>query len=152
MPQYLYHFDACLIPFKTNDTTAATDPVKVYEYLSGGKPVVSVALPELGPFRELLYIARSHDDFVRQLDRALAEDDPHIVERRRSFAAQNTWQKRYEVIAGGLQDTAARASIIVVTYNNLALTRLCLESIIRNTDYPNYEVIVVDNNSTDKTP
>jgi len=40
----------------------------------------------------------------------------------------------------------------VVTYNNLSLTRLCLESIIRNTDYPNYEVIVVDNDSSDKTP
>ena len=152
MPQYLHHFDACLIPFKTNDTTAATDPVKVYEYLSAGKPVVSVALPELEQCRELLYIANDRDDFLVQLDRALAEDDPKIVARRRSFAEQNTWQNRYEIINGGLRDTAARASIIVVTYNNLAMNRLCLESIVRNTDYPNYEVIVVDNNSTDQTP
>ncbi len=152
MPQYLYHFDACLIPFKSNHTTAATDPVKVYEYLSGGKPVVSVALPELEPFRDLLYLAADREDFLAQLDRALIEDDPHMVEQRRSFAAQNTWEKRYEVIAGGLRDSATRASLIVVTYNNLALTRLCLESILRNTDYPNYEIIVVDNNSTDKTP
>jgi O-antigen biosynthesis protein len=56
MPQYFYHFDACVIPFKTNSTTAATDAVKVYEYLSGGKPVVSVALPELQQF-DLLYLA-----------------------------------------------------------------------------------------------
>ena len=152
MPQYLYHFDACLIPFKTHHTTAATDPVKVYEYLSGGKPVVSVTLPELEPFRDLLYLAADRDEFLAQLDSALAEDDPNMVERRRSFAAQNTWPKRYEVITKSLQDTAARASIIVVAFNNLALTRLCLESILRNTDYPNYEVIVVDNNSTDKTP
>ncbi len=152
MPQYLYQFDACLIPFKTNHTTAATDPVKVYEYLSAGKPVVSVALPELEQYRDLLYIARDRDDFLAQLDRALAEDDPKIIEQRRSFAAQNTWEKRYEVISMGLRDTAARASIIVVTYNNLALTRLCLESIVRNTDYPNYEVIVVDNNSSDQSP
>jgi GT2 family glycosyltransferase len=152
MPQYLYHFDACLIPFKTNHTTAATDPVKVYEYLSAGKPVVSVALSELEQYRDLLYIARDRDDFLAQLDRALAEDDPQIIEQRRSFAMQNTWEKRYELISTGLRDTAARASIIVVTYNNLALTRLCLESIVRNTDYPNYEVIVVDNNSSDQTP
>lgn len=152
MPQYLYHFDACLIPFKKNSTTAATDPVKVYEYLSGGKPVVSVALPELEPFRDLLYIADSREDFVTQLDRALTEDDPAMIERRRSFAAENTWQNRYETIGSALRDSAPRASIIVVTYNNLALTRLCLESIVRNSDYPNYEVIVVDNNSTDETP
>ena len=152
MPQYLYHFDACLIPFKSNHTTAATNPVKVYEYLSGGKPVVSTALPELEPLRDLLYLAGDRDDFLAQLDRALAEDDPKIVEQRRSFAAQNTWEDRYEVIAGGLRETAKPASIIVVTYNNLALTRLCLESIVRNTDYPNYELIVVDNDSTDDTP
>lgn len=152
MPQYLYHFDACLIPFKTNKTTEATDPVKVYEYLSSGKPVVSVALPELESFRHLLYLARDREDFLAQLDQALAENDPELIERRRRFAAQNTWQGRYEVITAGLRDATTRASIIVVTYNNLGLTRLCLESILRNTDYPNYEVIVVDNNSVDGTP
>jgi glycosyltransferase involved in cell wall biosynthesis len=99
MPQYLYHFDACLIPFKTNLTTAATDPVKVYEYLSAGKPVVSVALSELEQYRDLLYIARDRDDFLAQLDRALAEDDPQIIEQRRSFAMQNTWEKLYELIS-----------------------------------------------------
>jgi GT2 family glycosyltransferase len=45
-----------------------------------------------------------------------------------------------------------RASIIIVTYNNLALNKLCLESLIRNTEYLNYEVIIVDNHSTDGTP
>jgi GT2 family glycosyltransferase len=42
-------------------------------------------------------------------------------------------------------------SIIIVTFNNLALSRLCLESLLRSTDYSNYEVIVVDNNSSDET-
>ncbi|MBM4261185.1 MAG: glycosyltransferase family 2 protein [Deltaproteobacteria bacterium] len=45
-----------------------------------------------------------------------------------------------------------RVSIIIVTYNNLPLTKLCLESIARNTEYANSEVIVVDNRSTDNTP
>lgn len=151
MPQYLYDFDACLIPFKTNKTTAATDPVKVYEYLSSGKPVVTVALPELQPFSDLLYVANDCPDFVTQLDRALAEDDPAMVERRRNFAAQNTWPDRYQLINRSLGETVPRASIIVVTYNNLALNQLCLESILRNTEYPNYEVIVVDNASSDQT-
>jgi hypothetical protein len=29
MPQYLYHFDVCMIPFKINPITEATDPVKL---------------------------------------------------------------------------------------------------------------------------
>src|SRR5262249_28067577 len=45
----------------------------------------------------------------------------------------------------------AAASIVVVTHNQLAFTRLCLESLLANTDGPDYEVIVVDNASTDGT-
>lgn len=44
------------------------------------------------------------------------------------------------------------ASIIVIVLNNLLYNRLCLESVLVNTEYPNYEVIVVDNGSTDGTP
>jgi GT2 family glycosyltransferase len=44
-----------------------------------------------------------------------------------------------------------RASVVLVTYNGLVFTRLCLESLLANTDYPDYEVIVVDNGSTDGT-
>ena len=152
MPLYLYHFDACMIPFKVNPITEATDPVKLYEYLSAGKPVVSVGLPELSQCREHLYIAGNKDEFVEHLDRALAEDDIELVARRRAFAQRHTWKSRYEQIEAGIVAVIKRASIVVVTYNNLALTRLCLESIIRNTQYPNFEIIVVDNNSTDGTP
>jgi GT2 family glycosyltransferase len=45
----------------------------------------------------------------------------------------------------------ALVSIVVVSFNNLLFTRLCLESLLANTEYPNYEVLVVDNASTDGT-
>ena len=151
MPQYLYHFDVCLIPFKVNPTTEATDPVKLYEYLSAGKPVVSVALPELEPYRDLLYLASDADDFLGQLDRAVAEDDPDLVQRRRQFAARHSWTDRYQRIHTALSEACDPASVVVVTYNNMVLTQVCLESILRNTGHPNYEVIVVDNASTDGT-
>jgi GT2 family glycosyltransferase/glycosyltransferase involved in cell wall biosynthesis len=152
MPQYLYHFDACIIPFKINKITEATDPVKVYEYLSAGKPVVTVALPELDPCKELIYIAGDKHEFAEQLDRALTENDEQAVADRIGFASRQTWPIRYAAIEAGLSAATPRASIIIVTYNNLPLNKLCLESIIRNTDYPNYEVVVVDNNSLDGTP
>ena len=49
-------------------------------------------------------------------------------------------------------DSPPRASILVVTYGNLALTRLCLASIQRAAGALPFEVIVVDNASTDGTP
>lgn len=151
MPQYLFHFDVCLIPFKVNSITEATDPVKLYEYLSAGKAVVSVALSELEPFRDYLYLAHDREDFLAQLDRAVVENDEEKVAARRRFAASNTWPQRYRSILNALEAVIPRASLIVVAYNNLALTRLCIESILRHTDYLNYEIVVVDNNSTDGT-
>lgn len=44
------------------------------------------------------------------------------------------------------------ASIIILTYNNLEYTRLCLESIYAKTEAPDFELILVDNASTDGTP
>jgi GT2 family glycosyltransferase len=44
-----------------------------------------------------------------------------------------------------------RVSVVVVTYNKLELNRLCLQSLFDRTTYPNYEVVVVDNGSTDGT-
>jgi GT2 family glycosyltransferase/glycosyltransferase involved in cell wall biosynthesis len=151
MPQYLYHFDACIIPFKINKTTEATDPVKLYEYLSAGKPVVSVRLPEVEPYAEHVYLAGSAAEFVQQLDRAVAEEDRGLADARRQFAAGQTWADRYGRINAALGAAIEPASIIVVTYNNMVLTQLCLESILRNTAHGNYEVFVVDNASTDGT-
>jgi len=151
MPKYLYHFDVCLIPFRINAITEATDPVKLYEYLSGGKPVVAVDLPELRTYRELLYLARDSKEFLAALDVAVAEDDPEAIKKRRALAQSNTWPERYRTIYSALSNRTPRASVIVVSFNNLELTKLCLESIIRNTEYPNYEVIVIDNNSEDGT-
>ncbi len=44
-----------------------------------------------------------------------------------------------------------KTSIIILTYNNLAYTKKCLNSIRKYTEENTYEIIVIDNNSTDKT-
>jgi GT2 family glycosyltransferase len=43
------------------------------------------------------------------------------------------------------------ASIVLVTHNALAHTRLCIQSLVRNTHVPAWEALVVDNGSTDGT-
>ena len=44
-----------------------------------------------------------------------------------------------------------KTSIIILTYNNLSLTKDCIESIFKYTEKDSYEIIVVDNASTDDT-
>lgn len=68
----------------------------------------------------------------------------------------NYYQNRVEIYCfkekDDFQADVPMVSILILTYNNLLLNQLCLRSIYCNTTYPNFEVIVVDNGSTDGTP
>lgn len=152
IPEHLARFDVCLIPFRVNETTAAADQVKFYEYVSRGKPVVSTWLPELEPFREHLYMVTSHDEFLAALDLAVAEDDEGKRNERIALARANDWQARYEVMEEAISEVLPMLSVVVVTYANLELSRQCIESLFANTTQPRFEVIVVDNASQDGTP
>ena len=99
LPGYLAYFDVCTIPFKLNTLTLATNPVKFYEYLSAGKPVVSVELPELLEYQEDCYLARNPDDFLAKLECAYHERHHEIkIERRLKLARENSWSARGRII------------------------------------------------------
>jgi GT2 family glycosyltransferase len=151
MPLYLYHFDVCLIPFRLYNVTHAVDPVKFYEFISAGKPVVSVPLEEMKHYEDLVYFANGPEAFVEKIELALGERALDLVTRRVALARANDWKNRFDDTLRAITALYPKVSIIVVTYNNLELTRLCVESIFRNTTYPNYEVIIIDNASSDDT-
>ena len=69
IPSFLADFDACTIPFLLNQVTRATDPVKVYEYLSQGKPVIATDMAELAQCGDLIYIGKDPEDFARKIRR-----------------------------------------------------------------------------------
>lgn len=153
LPAFLHVFDVCLIPFKRVPLTEAADPVKSYEYLSAGKPVVSVPLPELEmqAAAGLVTFADDAAGFVEGIERALAEDPSEAAGPRRQWVQHHTWDARYRQLTEAVRAIYPKASIVIPTHNNLHLTRLCLQSISRSTCWPHYEVIVVDNASTDGT-
>jgi len=152
IPAYLYHFDACTIPFLINQVTKATDPVKLYEYFSLGKPVVATNMAELAQCGDLVHIGLDADDFARKLDLAVAEKGGELRQRRIEFAKANTWSSRVADIDRAIRQSFPLVSILVISHNSAPFVRPCLESIQRNTSYPAYEVILVDNASTDDTP
>ncbi len=96
MARYVRRFDVCLVPFVVGDVTASMDLVKVYEYLAQGKPVVCTPVAEMVPYSRYLYLADGPEEFVAQLDRALAEDDPDAVRGRVEMARHNSWDDRID--------------------------------------------------------
>lgn len=157
LPQWLQKFDVCLIPFQITPLTLATNPVKVYEYLSAGKPVVGSDLPELAQFGDLVYRATSTEEFVKCVEVALAEtgqkaQDLHA--RRIDFAKGQTWHERAQALLAVTEDEKLEplTSAVVISYNQWHLTERCLQSIVDHSDTEALEVIVVDNASVDETP
>lgn len=58
--EYLDFFDVCTIPFKLNDLILATDPVKLYEYMATGKPIISSEIPEVLKVKDVLIYNQSN--------------------------------------------------------------------------------------------
>ncbi len=98
LPRYLGSFSAGIIPYRVGSLTETVHPVKTYEYLAAGLPVVATRLPELLPLEGII---RRQDDpagFLRALEEVLAGDRAEEETARKDFARRNSWEKRVEEI------------------------------------------------------
>jgi glycosyltransferase involved in cell wall biosynthesis len=99
LPEWLGMMDVCIIPFRRIPLTEATNPVKVYEMLAAGKPVVSVPIPEVATLAPLVRLASDAEGFAREIEGAFGDEG---AEARRAFAREQTWEKRYEELGAYL--------------------------------------------------
>lgn len=152
IPSYLSHFDVCIIPFKDIPLTHATNPLKLFEYLSAGKPVVATRLNEISKYQDYVRLAETKQEWIEAIHESLAEErDKALLSLRYEFAQSNTWETRRDHLSAEIRKLYPMVSIIIVTHDNLDYTRLCLESVCQFTGYPNYEMIIVDNGSGQDT-
>jgi glycosyltransferase involved in cell wall biosynthesis len=86
-------FDVGLMPYE-HASYPWSCAVKNLELFSVGTPAVATPSRSLLRFEDLLYFARTPDEFVEQVERALVEDSPELAERRREAAAANRWDDR----------------------------------------------------------
>lgn len=105
LPDWLARIDVAIIPFKRTRLTEATNPVKVYELLAAGRPVVSVPIPEVAALAPLVRLASTADEFERAISEALESDG---AETRQAFAKEQTWEKRFDVLSNAILQTRAR--------------------------------------------
>ncbi|OPY56455.1 MAG: putative teichuronic acid biosynthesis glycosyltransferase TuaH [Pelotomaculum sp. PtaU1.Bin035] len=97
LPGYINYASALLLPRTDAEHSQASDPLKLYEYLSTGKPVVSTALPAIDDFREFVYVS-NHSDFAATVDIALKERDPAMAGRQAKMMERHSWHARVKEI------------------------------------------------------
>jgi len=97
LPKYLSEFDVAIVPYSLKGGTQFVNPVKVLEYLSGGKPVVSTAIPDVKRFfSEYVYIADNEKDFIKKIEEALKNNTPEAETKRKEFAKKRSWEMMVE--------------------------------------------------------
>ena len=78
-------------------------------------------------------------------------DDDMIATGQRivNLSDYESWPARWLALDKAFRKAWPRASVIVLTHDNLAFSRMCIASVLEHTEYPNYELILIDNASTD---
>ncbi|WP_170291753.1 glycosyltransferase [Heliobacterium mobile] len=98
VPHFLHQFDILLLPRNYQPHSLASDPLKLYEYLATGKPVLSSALPSALRFRDLIYLGESHDDILQALNQVLRDEvlrkDSFRSSQRVGAARSLSWSQR----------------------------------------------------------
>jgi glycosyltransferase involved in cell wall biosynthesis len=98
LPELMRAMDVFTIPHHIEQATKGMSPIKIYDYLATGKPIVCTPVEGTADLKELLYLADSADAFEQQLLAALAEQDESVVRKRQAYAYENSWQARTETV------------------------------------------------------
>jgi len=102
IPAIMKGSDVLLLPHRVTQASCSMDPLKIYEYLAAGPPIVSTKVPPITSFGDLVYAAADTGEFVRMVGQALDEsrsdDAEGQRERRTKEAEQHSWKKRVDVM------------------------------------------------------
>ncbi len=98
LKNYANRCDILTIPFKINNITKATSPVKVFEYMALHKPIVTTDMNECRKYKSVL-IGKNHDDFIQKLDKALSlKNDKAYITLLDKEAMANDWSMKAKAI------------------------------------------------------
>jgi len=95
LPAYLKGFDIAMLPNTLNEYTDSMFPMKFFEYLAAGKPVVSVDLKSLSDFHDVCFLSESYTEFSKNIRLALNDTDEQL-DKRVEIASKYTYDSRME--------------------------------------------------------
>jgi hypothetical protein len=117
LPAYLRCFTVATIPFVVNDAINAVSPLKLFEYMAGGKPIVTSDLVECRKYPVVLTAATPVEWVTRLREAVALSHDSAYLERLDATARENTWQARARLLTAALNtrerldDAAPRAPV-----------------------------------------
>jgi len=98
VPEYGKRFDVALLPLRQSRWAEAVNPLKLKEYLAMGKPVVSTPFPQLQEYLDIVYEAKTPKTFAACIKRAISEDSPELIDKRRQMVKDSSWDSKARLV------------------------------------------------------
>ena len=99
VPYYVKKFDVCFIPYGKNEQVNNLSPLKLYDFMATGKPIVSTDFPAAQEYKDIIYISKKRQNFISLIEQGLAEKDGIACKKRMKTAEQNTWWHRVNEVS-----------------------------------------------------
>ncbi|MEN6391507.1 MAG: glycosyltransferase [Syntrophomonas sp.] len=107
LASYTQQFSVGIIPFIQSNMTESVNPIKMWEYIASGLPVISTAIPEAGKFQDLVFHSNNHDEFIYNVYRALHYDTADLHAQRLVLAEENSWRHRAQLVLSIMEERLA---------------------------------------------
>ena len=104
VPGFMQSMDVCLIPHKITPYSKSMSPLKLFQYLGSGRPIVSTAVSGSERFGNIISIANSHEEFLDLIDRNIADDTLELSSKRIDVARNEVWELRVRDIFNFVYD------------------------------------------------
>lgn len=101
VPDQIDGFDVCMVPHKESAFTDSLNPIKLWEYLAAGRPIVSSDVAGFRDYPHLCRIASGPEAFAAACAEALREGGARSAARREE-AARHSWTRRADDLLGAL--------------------------------------------------
>jgi GT2 family glycosyltransferase/glycosyltransferase involved in cell wall biosynthesis len=151
LPAYLAHCDFALLPFKNDEIGRYVSPLKIFEYIAMAKPVLATNLPDIQGYPSV-YTSDSASEWVQVVRGETTVAGSASVG---SFSFANNWYARCNLLLDHVESQPndspkhPTVSMIILNRNNRQVIERCVDSMLRYQKRYGYEVIIVDNASSD---
>lgn len=107
LPSYLQYWDVSMIPFRNTPQIHYCNPLKLREYIAGGKPIVTTEFPALDNYRNYVRVANTPTEFAEAITQASKESASVMLARKKSVS-EETWQRRAQQVLKVIEDFDSR--------------------------------------------
>lgn len=133
-PSVIKRFDVTIIPFKCDEVSNGIYPLKLFEYLAAGKPVVSTNFnPDiLQDLSGVVNVADTPQEFANSVLLAYATDSQKKINQRIALASLHTWDNRARQFGEIIKNELSRKNMMQPSHTMKAVSSSSLKDRIKS--------------------